>query len=151
MREFAVGKLLGVGHIALSVYAVLTAFPHFGWGSQVLTWGYRLAVQSGHPVTGAMAASWADNRVIQYGYTALSHLPWGLAAGTYFVLAVACLVVRLARPLPGWLSLVVALPAAVYGLLVAVADFPLLAIYWPLSAMALVVAWIVVGKTVRQY
>jgi hypothetical protein len=151
MRRFAVGKLLMAGHIALLVYAFQAFLVHPQWGRRLLAWVYSVAVNSGEPVTGATASAWQTNRVISDGYAWVSHLPWGLTDNTYFVLAIACLVMRLARRLPGWLSLAVALPAAVYGLAAGIADFPWLAIYWPLTLVTLLAAWILVGYTTRWH
>jgi hypothetical protein len=151
MRKWAVGKLLGIGHIALFVSAIQAFLIHPQWGVKLLNLAYSLSVHFNGTVTGAMAASWQANRVISDSYAGLSRLPWGLAENTYFLLAIACLVMRLARSIPGWLSLAVALPAAVYGLLDGIAGFPFLATYWPLTAITFVVAWVFVGKTVRQY
>jgi hypothetical protein len=150
-RKFAVGRLLGVGHVALFVYAISAFLTHPQWGVKLLNWVDKLTIKWGDPVTSAKAASWQDNHIISDGYTWLSHLPWGFSDNTYFVLAIACLIVRLRRALPGWLSLVVALPAAVYGLVAGIAEFPWLAIYWPLTALTFIVAGIVVVKTVGRY
>jgi hypothetical protein len=150
-RKFAVGRLLAVGHIALFVYALPAFLTHPQWGVKLLNWVHKLTIKWGDPVTSAQAASWQGNHIISDGYTWLSHLPGGFSDNTYFVLAIACLIVRLRRSLPGWLSLVVALPAAVYGLVAGIADFPWLAIYWPLTALTFIVAGIVVVKTVRRY
>jgi hypothetical protein len=150
-RKFAVGRLLGVGHVALFVYAISAFLTHPQWGVKLLNWVDKLTIKWGDPVTSARAASWQDNHIISDGYTWLSHLPGGFSDNTYFVLAIACLIVRLRRSLPGWLSLVVALPAAVYGLVAGIAEFPWLAIYWPLTALTFIVAVIVVVKTVGRY
>jgi hypothetical protein len=150
-RKFAVGKLLGVGHIALFVSAIQLFLFHPHWGMQLMAWVSTLAARIGGPVTPAVATSWESNGLINDSWVWLSHLPWGLSANIYFILAIACLIVRLRRSTPGWLSLVVALPAAVYGLLVGISRIPVLAIYWPLTVLTFVAAWIVVGKTVRRY
>lgn len=148
-RKFAVGKLLGVGHVALLMSAIQLFLAHFQWGIRQLTGVRSLSVHFGAPVSDATAGSWEANHVISDSYDWLSHLPWGAADNTYFVLAIACLIIRLTRSAPGWLSLAVALPAAVYGLLAGISMFPVLAIYWPLSGITLAVAWVVVGKTAR--
>jgi hypothetical protein len=150
-RKFAVGRLLGVGHVALFVYATAAFLTHPHWGVKLLNWVDKLTIKWGEPVTRAQAASWQGNHIITDGYTWASHLPGGFSDNTYFVLAIACLIVRLRRSLPGWLSLVVALPAAVYGLVAGIADFPWLAIYWPLTALAFIVAGIVVVETVGRH
>jgi hypothetical protein len=151
MRQFAVGKLLGAGHIALWMYTVYAFLWHPRWGQSLLTWARHFTLSTKTPVSGAMAAHWHASWPVRDSVAWLSHLPWGDSGNAYFVLAVACLVVRLARRLPGWLSLAVALPAAVYGLLRAVAYFTALAIFWPVSVMTLIVALIVVASTVRRY
>jgi hypothetical protein len=150
-RKFAVGKLLGVGHIALWVYTFYSFLWHPAWGQSLLAWARHVAVSTGGPVSASTADSWRANRVVSDSASWIGHLPWGASTNAYFVLAIACLLVRLNRRLPGWLSLAVTLPAAVYGLLQAVSYFPALAFYWPTTAMALVVAWIVVAKTIRRY
>jgi hypothetical protein len=150
-RKFAVGKLLGAGHIALWVYASYSFLWHPAWGRSLLAWARHLTVSAGGPVSGSTADSWRASRIVSESAAWIVHLPWGASTNAYFVLAIACLLVRLSRRLPGWLSLAVTVPAAVYGLLRAVSYFPALAIYWPTSAMALVVAWIVVAKTIRRY
>src|SRR3954454_12461967 len=111
MRKLAVGKLLGVGHIALWVYAIYAAAWHLAWGRSLLAGAHHLS-----PVSGTTAASLRENGIVHGRVSWLSHLPWADNGNTYFLLAVACLVIRLRRA-PGWLSLAVALPAAVYGLL----------------------------------
>jgi hypothetical protein len=149
-RKFAVGRLLGVGHIALFVYAILAFLTHPQWGVKLLNWVDQLTITWGAPVTSAKVASWQSNHIISDGYTWLGHLPWGFSDNTYFVLAIACLIVRLRRSLPGWLSLVVALPAAVYGLVAGIATFPWLTIYWPLTALTFILAGVVVVRTVGR-
>ncbi|HUN36482.1 MAG TPA: hypothetical protein VMU95_31185 [Trebonia sp.] len=150
-RKFAVGKLLGVGHIGMWVLAFYSFLWDPAWGRSLLAWARNLTVSLGHPVSGATIASWQANRIIVDSGDWLSHLPWGTSTNFTFVLAIACLVVRLSRRLPGWLSLVVALPASVYGLLGALSYLPGLLVYWPLSLLALVVSWITVAKTIRRY
>jgi hypothetical protein len=150
-RKFAVGKLLGIGHIALFVVAIQMFLTHPRWGSGLLDWAHNLTIDWHAGLTGDTTASWYANGIVSGGYDWLRHLPWGLTENACFVLAIACLVMRLTRPMPGWLSLVVALPAAVYGLLRGIAEFPWLTWHWPLTAVTVVAAWIVVGTTVRRY
>jgi hypothetical protein len=145
MRKLAVGKLLGVGHIALWVYAIYAAAWHLAWGRSLLAGAHHLS-----PVSGTTAASLRENGIVHGSVSWLSHLPWADNGNTYFLLAVACLVIRLRRA-PGWLSLAVALPAAVYGLLRALTYVPELAFYWPVAAVALIVAWLIVAKTLHRY
>lgn len=145
MRKFAVGKLLGVGHIALWVYALYAAAWHLAWGRSLLSGAHHLS-----PVSGTTAASLRVNGIVHGSDSWLSHLPWADNGNAYFLLAVACLVIRLWR-VSGWLSLAVALPAAVYGLLRALAYFPALVYYWPVAAVSLVAAWIIVAKTLHRY
>lgn len=151
LRKFAVGKLLGVCHIVLFVSVIQAFLFRPQWGPKLMNWTYGLSVHIGARVSGATVESWQTNPVIVDSYAWASHLPWGLTQNIYFVLAIACLVMRLAQSMPGWLSLAVALPAALYGLLAGIAALPSLALYWPLTAATFIVAWIVVGNTVRRY
>jgi hypothetical protein len=151
VRSFAVGKLLGIGHIALFVLAIQLFLAHRLWGTNLLAWAHHVSVDSGARVTRATKASWEANGVVRNCSRLVSHLPWGSTVITYVALAIACLVTRLARAMPGWLSLVVALPAAIYGVLASIAEFPWLAAYWPLTGITLFAAWIFVGKTLQRY
>ncbi|MCW2935655.1 MAG: hypothetical protein JWM19_6617 [Actinomycetia bacterium] len=150
-RKFAVGRVLGIGHIALWMFTFYAFLRYFAWGENLLASSGRLTAKWGDQVSGSMAASWHSNGILIDSATWLRHLPLGTNPDTYFVLAFAVLVVRLARRLPGWLSLVIALPGAVYGLLRALVYFPALATFWPISAVTLIVAWFIVARTIRNH
>jgi hypothetical protein len=141
-RRFATGKLLGIGHIGLLMIAILDALFTFSWGRPVVTWGF-------HQSIALDVAGWSSNRVISDSSEWLTHLPGSTSTTFYFVLAGACILMRLIKALPGWISLPIGLIAAVYGVLTGVSALASFAIYWPLALGALIISWIFVGKTVR--
>jgi hypothetical protein len=150
-RRFAVGKLLGIAHIALLVCAAQVFLTGPQWGNRVLIWAYHISVSVGAPVTGATMTAWQANGLIRDGNAWAGDLPWGLTVNIYIALAIACLIMRLTRPMPTWLSLAVALPAAIYGVVGCIAELPFLAEFWPLTSITFVTSWIFVGKTIRRY
>jgi len=78
-----------------------------------------------------------------------SKLPGGTGLAKYEILALICLVVRLLRFIPGWLSMLVSVIAAIVGALLVVGNLPLLASYWPLTAGLVIVSCIIVARTRR--
>jgi hypothetical protein len=149
MRRFAVGKLLGIGHIALLVDACYVAIGR--WAQGLLTWVVSFTHTIHLSVSSLTVNSWFTNRIYLDSVRFLGHLPWGPSLNFEFVLAVACLLVRLTRRIPGWLSLAVTLPAATYGVPGALVDLSFLGIIWPLTAVIFIASWILVAKTVRRY
>jgi len=141
-RLFATGKLLAIGHIGLFVVALLQGISYFSWGRSALTWAYHQSVAND-------VAGWSNNAVIRDSYQWLAHLPANNSTPFYIGLAIACLLMRLIRAIPGWISLPIGLVAAAYGALTAISELPGLAIYWPLALGALILSWILVGKTIR--
>ncbi len=141
-RHLATGKFLGIGHIGLFITAILVALTEVAWGRDVLRW-------ANHPTIAADVGGWWVNPIIRDATNWSNDLPWGAANWPYLTLGAACLVMRLWRRLPGPVSLLLALPAAVYGILAVVAELPSLVILWPIALGALIVSWVVVGKTIR--
>lgn len=151
LREFSVGRLLGIGHVALFVTAFQLFLAQANWGGKVLTWAYDVAGKVGAQLGPTTVNGWINHGIVYDANEWLHDLPWGMVTNFYVVLAIGCLIIRLVRPLPGWLSLVIALPAAAYGGSGALADFAWLATFWPITLPALVVAWIFTAKTVSRY
>jgi hypothetical protein len=141
-RVLATGKFLGIGHIGLFVMALLVALTKFAAGRAALNWAY-------HPTIATDVTNWQVNRIIHDAANWSNDLPWGVANWPYLVLGAACLVMRLYRRMPGPLALAIALPAAVYGALVGVAELPTFVTIWPLALAALIVSWTIVAKTLR--
>ena len=57
---------------------------------------------------------------------------------------------RLARRMPGPLSLVIAIPAALYGVLIAIAELPVFVDVWLLALPTLIGSCFVVAKTLPE-
>ena len=114
----------------------------YSWGVGVLHWAW-------HPTIYTATQSWYSTTVIRDAAETASKLPGGTTPMKFGILAAACLIVRFFRFIPSWLSLLVSLVAAVFGMLLAISEIPLLATYWPLTIGLLVVAWIIVAKTRR--
>lgn len=128
--------------MGLLITALFVTLARFSWGTKALAWAW-------HPSIEEHASAWYANPIIHHANVWSDRLPRGTSPTTYLVLAAACLVMRFARRLPGWLSLVIGLVAAVYGALAVVGEIPALAIYWPLALGGLVVSWILVATTRR--
>lgn len=141
-RSFATGRFLGIGHIGLFTTALLLALSELAWGRAALSWAY-------HPTIARDVASWQANSIIHAAASWSNALPWGTANWPYLLLALACLVMRLTRRMPGPLSLVIGLPAALYGVLIGVAELPAFAALFPLAIAAFIVSCITVAKTRR--
>jgi hypothetical protein len=141
-RSIATGWSLGLGHIGLFVVAAFIVLIRYSFGAGLLRWGW-------HPSVWATTESWYNNSVIHGAGVAASKLPGGIGLAKYEVLALVCLIVRLFRFIPGWLSLLVSLVAAIFGVLLVVAQLPLLASYWPLTAGLVIVSCIIVATTRR--
>jgi hypothetical protein len=138
----ATGKFLGIGHFGLFMTAILVMLTEFAWGRDVLQW-------ANHPTIADDINGWWTNPIIHDAANWSNDLPWGAANWPYLTLGVVCLVMRLWRRLPGPLSLLIALPAAIYGILAAVAELPAFVTLWPVALGALIVSWAVVRKTIR--
>jgi len=141
-RSIATGWSLGLGHIGLFVLAAFIVLIRYSFGAGLLRWGWQ-------PSVWATTESWYHYPVIDGAGVAASKLPGGIGLAKYEILALVCLIVRLFRFIPGWLSLLASLVAASFGVLLVVAQIPLLASYWPLTAGLVIVSFIIVAKTRR--
>lgn len=141
-RYIATGKLLGIGHIGMFITAILIALTEFSFGRDVLRW-------ANHPTIANHVSGWWANPIIRDTFNWSNDLPWGAANWPYLTLGIACLVMRLWRRLSGPLSLLIALPAALYGILAGVSELPYLVALWPVGLATLIISWVVVGKTIR--
>lgn len=142
-RPVATGKLLGVGHVGLFMTTFVFVLSEFGVGEAIL----RLAYYPGI----APISSWDGGPIIRQATALLYVLPWAGAKWFYVLLCVACLVMRFIRSMPGPLSLVIAIPAALYGLLAGIAELPVFIDVWPLTMCILAVSWVIVAKTLPDY
>lgn len=138
-RRLATGRALGVGHVALFMTAVVFLLSETGLGTAMLRLAYFPIIPH--------SSTWPTEPVIHQTVAILDDLPWAVHKWPYLVLALACLVMRLARTLPGPLSLAIAIPAALYGVLIAVAEVPILVDCWPLTLVALAGSWVIVAMT----
>jgi hypothetical protein len=141
-RSVATGWFLGLGHVGLFVLAAFAILFRYSWGAGILGWAHSPAVV-------ATTESWYSNRLIQDSSELAAKLPGGTSPMKFVILAAACLVIRLFRFMPGWLSLPVSLIAAFVGVVLVIADIPLLAIYWPLTIGLVIAAGIIVARTRR--
>jgi hypothetical protein len=142
-RPVATGKLLGVGHAALFMTTFVFVLSEFGVGKGIL----RLAYYPGI----APISSWDGGPIIRQATALLYVLPWAGAKWFYVLLCAACLIMRFVRSMPGPLSLVIAIPAALYGLLAGIAELPVFIDVWPLTMCILAVSWVIVAKTLPDY
>lgn len=140
-RRVATGKVLGIGHVGLFAAAFVFLLAEIGLGRAVLRFFY---------FTIASIPAWQAGPVIHQAIVLLDILPLAVAKWFYLLLAVACLVMRLSRSMPGPLSLVIAIPAALYGVLVALAELPVFVDYWLLALPAVIGSCFVVAKTLPE-
>lgn len=142
-RPVATGKLLGVGHAALFMTTFVFILSEFGVGQAILRLAYFPGI--------ANISSWDGGPIIRQATALLYVLPWAGAKWFYVLLCVACLIMRFVRSMPGPLSLVIAIPAALYGLLAGIAELPVFIDVWPLTMCILAVSWVIVAKTLPDY
>ena len=142
-RPVATGKLLGVGHAGLFMTTFVFVLSEFGVGEAIL----RLAYYPGI----APISSWDGGPIIRQTTALLYVLPWAGAKWFYVLLCTACLIMRFVRSMPGPLSLVIAIPAALYGLLAGISELPVFIDVWPLTLCVLAVSWVIVAKTLPDY
>ena len=142
-RPVATGKLLGVGHAALFMTTFLFVLSEFGVGQAILRLAYFPGI--------APISSWDGGPIIRQATALLYVLPWAGAKWFYVLLCVACLIMRLVRSMPGPLSLVIAIPAALYGLLAGIAELPVFIDVWPLTLCLLALSWVIVANTLPDY
>jgi hypothetical protein len=142
-RPVATGKLLGVGHAALFMTTFVFVMSEFGVGQAILKLAYFPQI--------APISSWDGGPIIRQVTALLYLLPWAGAKWFYVLLCVACLIMRFARSMPGPLSLVIAIPAALYGLLAGIAEVPVFIDVWPLTLCLLALSWVIVANTLPDY
>ena len=142
-RPVATGKLLGVGHAGLFMTTFVFVLSEFGVGEAIL----RLAYYPGI----APISSWDGGPIIRQATALLYVLPWAGAKWFYVLLCTACLIMRFFRSMPGPLSLVIAIPSALYGLLAGISELPVFIDIWPLTLCILAVSWVIVAKTLPDY
>ena len=142
-RPVATGKLLGVGHAGLFMTTFVFVLSEFGVGEAIL----RLAYYPGI----APISSWDGGPIIRQATALLYVLPWAGAKWFYLLLCTACLIMRFVRSMPGPLSLVIAIPAALYGLLAGISELPVFIDIWPLTLCLLALSWVIVAKTLPDY
>lgn len=142
-RPVATGKLLGVGHAALLMTTFVFVLSEFGVGQAILRLAYFPGI--------APISSWDGGPIIRQATALLYVLPWAGAKWFYVLLCVACLIMRFSRSMPGPLSLVIAIPAALYGLLAGIAELPVFIDVWPLTLCLLALSWVIVANTLPDY
>lgn len=142
-RPVATGKLLGVGHAALFMTTFVFVLSEFGVGQAILRLAYFPGI--------APISSWDGGPIIRQATALLYVLPWAGAKWFYVLLCVACLIMRFVRSMPGPLSLVIAIPAALYGLLAGIAELPVFIDVWPLTLCLLALSWVIVANTLPDY
>jgi len=142
-RPVATGKLLGVGHAGLFMTTFVFVLSEFGVGEAIL----RLAYYPGI----APISSWDGGPIIRQATALLYVLPWAGAKWFYLLLCTACLIMRFVRSMPGPLSLVIAIPAALYGLLAGISELPVFIDIWLLTLCLLALSWVIVAKTLPDY
>jgi len=142
-RPVATGKLLGVGHAGLFMTTIVFVLSEFGVGQAILKLAYYPGI--------APISSWDGGPIIRQATALLYLLPWAGAKWFYVLLCTACLIMRFARSMPGPLSLVIAIPAALYGLLAGISELPVFIDVWPLTMVILAVSWVIVAKTLPDY
>lgn len=140
-RRVATGMVLGIGHIGLFLAAFVFLLTEIGVGQWVL----RLV-----DFDIANIPAWQGGPIIHQAIVLLDILPLSVMKWPYLLLAVACLVMRLATRMPGPLSLVIAIPAALYGVLIAIAELPVFVDVWLLALPTLIGSCFVVAKTLPE-
>ena len=140
-RRVATGMVLGIGHAGLFLTAFLFLISITGMGQWVLRLVY-FAIAS--------IPGWQAGPIIHQAIVLQDHLPLAVIKWPYLLLALACLVMRLARRMPGPLSLAIAIPAAFYGVLIVITEFPVFIDCWLLVLPVLIGSCIVVAKTLPE-
>jgi hypothetical protein len=140
-RRIATGMVLGIGHIGLFIAAFVYLLTEFGVGQGVLRLFYFDI---------ASIAAWQAGPIIHQAILLLDILPFALTKWPYLLLTVACLGMRLARRMPGPLSLAIAIPAALYGMLIALAELPVFIDCLLITLGALAGSCFVVAKTLPE-
>ena len=139
-RSVAAGRVLGAGHIGLfAVASFLVLFSH-SWGDGVLRRTWHQGIYDD-------IESWGISGLMDDAAKAVVKLTAGHTAAEIQALAVACLVVRLLRFLPGWLTLLVSVAAALAGALTAVSYIPVFGGYWTLTIGLVVGSLVIVAAT----
>jgi hypothetical protein len=142
-RPVATGKLLGVGHAGLFMTTFVFVLSEFGAGEAILKLAYYPGI--------APISSWDGGPIIRQATALLYLLPWAGAKWFYLLLCTLCLIMRFVRSMPGPLSLVIAIPAALYGLLAGISELPVFIDVWPLTLCMLALSWVIVAKTLPDY
>ena len=140
-RRIATGMVLGIGHVGLFVAAFVFLLAEIGVGQWVLRLAY-FAIAS--------IPAWQAGPIIHQAIVLQDVLPLSVVKWPYLLLAVACLVMRLVRRMPGPLSLAIAIPAALYGVLIAISELPVFIDCWLLALPALIGSCVVVAKTLPE-
>ena len=133
--------VLGIGHVGLFVAAFVFLLAEIGVGQWVLRLAY-FAIAS--------IPAWQAGPIIHQAIVLQDVLPLSVVKWPYLLLAVACLVMRLVRRMPGPLSLAIAIPAALYGVLIAISELPVFIDCWLLALPALIGSCVVVAKTLPE-
>ena len=141
-RRVATGMVLGIGHAGLFLTAFLFLISITGMGQWVLRLVY-FAIAS---IPGSQAGP-----MIHQAMVLQDHLPLAVIKWPYLLLALLCLVMRLAGgAIPRPLSLAIAIPAAFYGVLIVITEFPVFIDCWLLVLPVLIGSCIVVAKTLPE-
>jgi len=140
-RRAATSMVLGIGHIGLFLAAFVFLLTEIGVGQ----WVVRLVY-----FDIANIPAWQAGPIIHQAIVLLDILPLSIMKWPYLLLAVACLVMRLATRMPGPLSLIIAIPAALYGVLIAIAELPVFVDIWLLALPTLIGSCFVVAKTLPK-
>jgi protein kinase-like protein len=142
MRRLATRGIMVAALFLLFVKAVMSLLDRYSWGQSLLQ-------HANQPAAAGKISGWHSNEIIVRANDWAGNLPWGTTDLFYVGLAIVCVIAYWFR-LPGWLSLLIALVGAVYGIIGTVASIPTYIIEWPAVAGSIVLSWIVLQKARRR-
>ena len=142
MRRRATRGIMVAAHFLLLVRAVMSLLDRYSWGKSLLQRAYQ-------PAAAEKIAGWYSNEIIVRARDWAVNLPWGNTDLFYVGLAIVCVIAYCFR-LPGWLTLVIALVGAIYGVISTVAWIPFYIREWPAVAGSIVLSWIVLQRAHRR-
>lgn len=142
MHRQGTSGLISAAHFALVMTAIVLLLARYSWGRTLIAKAY-------HEQLGWQVASWYGNSLIRTATDWSNSLPWGGTNLVYSGLAVACLLAYFFR-LSGWITLLISVVGAVYGILAAVSLVPFFVPEWPVTAGAAAVSLMVLRRARRR-
>jgi hypothetical protein len=142
MRRHATAGILSAAHFALVTTAIVLLLAKYSWGRTLIDKAY-------HQRLGSQVSGWYTNSLIHTAASWANSLPWGGTDLFYSGLAMVCLLTYFFR-WPGWITLLISVISAAYGILAAVSLIPFFVPDWPVTAGAVAISWIVLRRARRR-